>query len=105
MQKKVSSSPHLEGQLVFTIVSSKHRIQDGEQGKAFLIRDNWDDWGKFKTTFYLYVCDHIGIQHDLGLVKIGQFGLRPSGLVVEGSRAPALPEEFEALNEQFFSLG
>jgi hypothetical protein len=94
----------MEAQLVFT-VTSKRRFPDGAQGKAFLVRDNWDDWGKFKTTFNLFVCDYNGIEHDLGSLKIGQFGLLPSGVIVKGSRAPDIPEEFDALDERFFSLG
>lgn len=71
----------------------------------FLVIDRWDDWGKYKTQFYLYAFDSSGKRHAIGEVKIGQRGLKPSGTVSEGFRAPSLPNYFESLSEEFFSLG
>lgn len=71
----------------------------------FLMRDRWDDWGKYRTQFYLYAFDSSGKRHSIGEVKIGQRGLKPSGVVAEGQRAPGLPDVFESLPEAFFSLG
>lgn len=71
----------------------------------FLVLDRWDDWGKYRTQFYLYVFDAAGQRHAIGEVKIGQRGLKPSGTVSEGFRAPSLPSSFESLSDEFFSLG
>lgn len=64
-------------------------------GIAWLGDDNWDDYG-FKTLFHLSV--HNGSRSvEVGAVKIGFFGM-------EGGRT-GLPERFEALSPDFFSLG
>lgn len=74
-------------------------------GRAFLLHDNWDDWGKFRTLFSLVVFDYDGIRHDIGGLKIGQAGLRPARSTAPGQRSPELPDDFENLEERFFSLG
>jgi predicted ATPase len=80
-------------------------VPTGARNRAFLSRDNWDDWGKYKTMFYLRVVDAEGKVYEVGSVKIGQVGLRPSGSVEPGQRAPEIPNAFDALDERFFSLG
>jgi predicted ATPase len=91
--------------MFFTVLGVGGRVPAGAQSQAFLSRDNWDDWGKFRTMFYLRVADAEGTVHDVGSVKIGQVGLRPAGTVEPGQRAPEIPTEFETLDERFFSLG
>ena len=63
---------------------------------CFLQINNWDDFG-FKTLFGLYYRDGTGTIRYIGDVKIGQVGL-------ESSR-PIVPEEFDRLSSDFFSLG
>ncbi|WP_434391544.1 AAA family ATPase [Melittangium boletus] len=65
--------------------------------QAFLMRNNWDDWFTYETTFVLVVFDSQGNQHNAGRVKIGQLD--------QVVRKPDLPARFEALGKQFFSLG
>ena len=72
---------------------------------AFLIRDNWDDYASYKTLFKLVVVDEQGNRYDIGEVKIGQKGLRPSATVSDGHRSPTLSEDFDSLENTFFSLG
>lgn len=75
---------------------------------AYLVRDEWDDWFKFETSFSLYVIDDAGERHSVGGVKIGEQGLVGLGRTAErqqGYRYPSIPNEFDALDEQFFSLG
>jgi hypothetical protein len=91
--------------MLFTVLSAKSHPPEGIRGRAFLIRDNWDDWAKYQTMFSLYISDENGTLHDVGSVKIGQFGLQPSGVIKEGSRSPNLDQEFEALDETYFSIG
>jgi ABC-type branched-subunit amino acid transport system ATPase component len=64
---------------------------------AYLVRDQWNDWFTYVTQYRLVVED-AGRRHVVGDVKIGEFGQekRPSA---------DIPAMFDALGEQFFSLG
>lgn len=67
---------------------------------AYLQPDGWDDWFTFSTLFGLVVFDSDGNRHDIGGVKIGQFGM------LKDQRSPTLQEGFYSLKEEeFFSLG
>jgi len=90
---------------LFKVVERKPRPAEDVRNQVFLEVDYWDDWGKYRTMFTLHVADANGNMHTIGSVKIGQRGLRPASKVSENHRAPALQEEFEALSEDFFSLG
>ena len=75
---------------------------------VYLFVDRWDDWGKFRTMFTMYVVDEEGTTHEPGSVKIGEVGLqaRGGGVPLEsGFRAPTLPRTFEALDQMHFSVG
>lgn len=65
---------------------------------ACLFSDNWDDFG-FKTTFSLNIYDNSGTKIEIGNVKIGYKGQ------LQGWTAAAIPESFETLDQNFFSLG
>ncbi|NJC37168.1 hypothetical protein GGR60_001703 [Xanthomonas arboricola] len=90
---------------MFFKVLSSGDIPVNSRSQAFLIVDNWDDWRKYRTQFYLKVVDDFGVSHSIGEVKIGQIGLRPGSVVEPGQRAPELPLSFDSLDERFFSLG
>jgi ABC-type multidrug transport system ATPase subunit len=83
----------------FSVLPKGSWIPSGAKHEGFLIKDNWDDWFKYETTFKLVIVDEAGERTDIGYVKIGQFGM------VEGQRSPNLPDKFEILDEAFFSLG
>jgi ABC-type transport system involved in cytochrome c biogenesis ATPase subunit len=68
-----------------------------ERGTAFLETDRWDDY-HFKTQFTLRYRNQDGALHQIGDVKIGQFGMGSSG-------SPEVPPEFERLEPDKFSLG
>lgn len=51
------------------------------------------------------VTDEAGEMHEIGSVKIGQKGLKPSQTSSPGSRAPTLDTEFDSLNGNYCSLG
>jgi energy-coupling factor transporter ATP-binding protein EcfA2 len=74
---------------------------------VFLLSDRWDDWGKYETQFNLIFFTDTGDELDAGRVKIGQRGLQPGERTIgmAGYRSPALGREFDALGEQFFSVG
>lgn len=82
-----------------------NRMPSGVISQAFLAEDNWDDWGKYRTQFYLRVADEKGVIHDIGPVKIGKVGLRPGYAVEPGQRSPQPPQQFEVLDANYFSLG
>lgn len=84
--------------MFFTVCSSKFNIPSRARSKAFLLVDNWDDFG-FKTLYELVIFDSGGECHEIGYVKIGQFGMQVN------QRSPGIPNQFDELHEQFFSLG
>lgn len=90
--------------MLFKVIGAGERPASASS-QAYLCRDRWDDWGKYQTQFYLIVFDENGEMHEAGNVKIGQFGLAPSPTIEPGKRAPAIPEDFDILDESFFSLG
>jgi energy-coupling factor transporter ATP-binding protein EcfA2 len=85
--------------MFFTVLSSSVEALPSNYPKAFLIRDNWNDWFEFSTLFHLIVFDEENNKHKLGDVKIGQFGLS------KAERSPQIPDAFNSLDENFFSLG
>jgi AAA domain, putative AbiEii toxin, Type IV TA system len=93
--------------MFFTVVGHPRDVPSAATRQAFLVANNWDDWGKFETVYKLVVFGHDGKQFEPGYVKIGQFGLQPGhrGERVPGLRSPTLDVEFDALDESYFSLG
>ena len=93
----------------FRIIGPRTSVPSDAQGwSAYLNRDQWDDWGKYCTQFYLTVVDQAGDKHGIGHVKIGQRGLKPhvgSAELPAGHRKPKLPSAFEQLDDDFFSVG
>jgi len=95
--------------ITFNTIGSPSKIPSKTQGwSAYLERDQWDDWSKYCTQFYLTVVDQEGKQHGIGQVKIGQRGLMPHSASAElppGHRNPNLQPTFEQLDDDFFSVG
>ncbi|MEN0654127.1 MULTISPECIES: AAA family ATPase [Hyphobacterium] len=91
--------------MFFHLLSRGQAVPDNAESSAYLIKDRWDDWGKYQTMFTLVVVVGRGEQHHIGSVKIGQRGLRPSDTIEPGQRAPEIEREFEQLEEDYFSLG
>lgn len=83
--------------MLFT-VESNSRLTLGPRS-CLLVRDNWNDWFKFETTFWLIVFDEGGQRVETGTLKIGQFGL------TKEQRSPNIPNEFNSLGDEFFSVG
>src|SRR5882757_9696113 len=72
-------------------------ISTPDTGTVFLEQNGWDDY-HFQTLFTLRYRDQNGTLRAIGSVKIGQFDLGDSG-------RPELPDEFERLGTNQFSLG
>jgi len=93
--------------MFFTVVGHPKHLPESATAQAFLVADNWDDWGKFQTMYTLVIFGHDGKRFDPGSVKIGQFGLQPSTTMerAPGVRSPDMEGEFDVLDDRFFSLG
>lgn len=87
----------------FTVVAAGTEVRPGYHSQALLIADNWNDWWEYRTQFYLIVFDAGGREHDIGQVKIGRFGMSVPG--PESIATPNIPPQFEALSDEFFSVG
>ncbi|MFM8442456.1 MAG: AAA family ATPase [Methylococcus sp.] len=85
--------------MIFKVLPYKSRLPSGAKDVVFLLTDGWDDWFKFATMYNVIYFDGEGEQHRIGEVKIGQFNM------ADDQRSPNIPEEFEQLSDEFFSLG
>lgn len=83
----------------FKVLPYRTRAPAQAADRAYLLTDNWDDWFKFETLYTLVIFDEDGERHSIGGVKIGQFNMP------EGQRRADVPEEFDDLDDRFFSLG
>lgn len=73
---------------------------------VYLSNDNWDDWAKYETKYYMRVVDDTGKIKDIGSLKIGKKGLKPANSLKEkGARRVELDSTFLSLDNDFFSLG
>lgn len=95
--------------LTFRVIDRDDEVLSDTQGwSAYLKRDQWDDWAKYCTQFYLTVVDQDGEHHGIGQIKIGQRGLKPHGSSTKlpsRHRKPSVPSAFEQLDDDFFSVG
>ncbi|MBW4028863.1 MAG: ATP-binding protein [Acidobacteria bacterium] len=85
--------------MFFHVVETEDEVRRATEVGAYLIHDNWNDWFKFKTMYTLYIVDVPGIFKRVGSVKIGEKGM------TDATAVPALPTEFDELDESFFSVG
>jgi len=101
----------------FNVLGSHSKVPTTPGWAAYLFQDNWDDWGKYCTQFYLYIVDPEGDEHGIGSVKIGKRGLKPFPKLSDlppdsqssdpppGYRTANIPSKFAELGEEFFSVG
>jgi predicted ATPase len=83
--------------MLFTVLPVRTWPPTGaEPGRVFLIRDNWNDYS-YVTMFHLVVIAGDSARLEVGPVKIGQFSM--TGYLVN------VQNEFDALNDDYFSLG
>jgi len=89
----------------FKVIQGSNSVPNGVKNTVFLFEDNWDDWGKYRTKFYIRVVDKAGVSYDIGSVKIGSQGLLPGQTTSKNTRAPELQSQFTRLLPNYFSLG
>lgn len=85
--------------MLFEVKSVGYVCPSEPTSQFYLIEDNWNDWFEFKTLYDLVYVDKNGKKRMIGAVKIGQFNMN------EEQMRPNLPNSFNSLNEEFFSLG
>lgn len=85
--------------ITFRVLRNHQSFPSTAFSACYLLEDNWDDQFRFETTYMVALFDLKGTKHEIGNVKIGQFGMR------KGQRRPSIPDAFDALPEGFFSLG
>lgn len=85
--------------MYFRVLAHGARPAAGSKQQAYLLTDNWDDWFKYNTMYTLVVYDDDGERHQIGSVKVGQFEME------DGQRRAAIPQDFDSLDDRFFSLG
>lgn len=84
--------------MLFKVVGRWGADAQAPTGTCFLIIDNWDDY-TFKTTFELSAAGTNKQVVSIGEVKIGRFGM------TGGNERIELGSQFEALREDYFSVG
>ena len=85
-------------QFSFRVLGVREKLRPKLRGQVFLCPGAWDDYS-FKTSCDVVLLNSDGNAIDLGTVKIGYKGQS------SGWTRDKLPQEFEALPAEYFSLG
>lgn len=85
--------------MIFRVLSRSTWIPERGKDTVYLKIDHWNDYS-FVTMFHMSLHDEGGQLHDVGAIKIGF-----RGQTAETSTFSKLPEMFEVLEDEFFSLG
>jgi ABC-type cobalamin/Fe3+-siderophores transport system ATPase subunit len=83
----------------FQVIQNRSSVPSEGRNIGYLWTDNWNDWFKYCTLYVLTYFDSAGAKHDIGGVKIGEFGMEAD------QPRPNLPSRFQTLEGRFFSLG
>ncbi|MBP1951874.1 AAA family ATPase [Jeotgalicoccus aerolatus] len=73
----------------------------------YLVRDNWNDYWKYQTMFDFYYVEKDEVFKHIGKIKIGRKGLSIANIEEgqSGHKMLELPDTFEQLSDEYFSLG
>lgn len=93
----------------FKVISSADEIAT-TPNTIYLIRDFWDDFFQFQTTFIVWYINFKREKIQIGVVKIGMIGMgyghaSNTNDSTHSKRSPTLQNEFEKLPDTHFSLG
>jgi hypothetical protein len=83
----------------FQVIQNRSSVPSEGRNIGYLWTDNWNDWFKYCTLYVLTYFDSAGAKHDIGGVKIGEFGMEADQL------RPNLPSRFQTLEGRFFPWG
>lgn len=100
----------------FKLVEDYTNVPSLARDCCYLVHTKWDDWFAFETMYVIYYFDCNSVRSPAFEIKIGECGLKGQdvdhyrksisrGENVCGIRTPTLPKEFQALPENFFSIG
>lgn len=90
--------PAQNAPVIFKVFSKPWSVPSSARCAAFLINNNWDDFG-YQTLHSLIVFDLHGVKHDIGYVKMGRFPESQIEHIIK------LPKIFEKLDVKIFSVG
>lgn len=80
-------------------LSSSKSIPERKCDIIVLFPDSWDDWFTFSTLYTVYYYNENREKKHIGSIKVGQVEMS------SGQRRPNLPDSFERLPSDFFSVG
>lgn len=83
----------------FKILPVNSIVEAEDEEGFYLIEDNWNDWWEYKTLYQLYYKDSAKEAEYIGGIKIGQTEMDKDQM------RPNLDEEFDYLEDEFFSIG
>ena len=83
----------------FHVLSRRNGVPDTGKSSVYLKIDHWNDFS-FVTMFYMSIHDESGQLHDIGRIKIGF-----KGQTTETDTYTKLPDRFERVGDEFFSIG
>ncbi len=83
----------------FFVIPRIGNVPSEGQNEAFLRIDHWNDYS-FVTMFHVTLFDENAVKHDVGSVKMGF-----KGQTEKTSTYSTLPQTFEALAPEYFSVG
>ena len=59
----------------FEVIPNGRGTPDEGRDVGYLWIDNWNDWFKYQTLYYLTYFDDAREKHEIGSIKIGQFDM------------------------------
>lgn len=80
-------------------LNTSKKIPRQKKNLLILIHDDWDDWFTYSTLYNVYYYTEVGKEIILGSIKVGQKNMK------KGQKRADLPDYFESLDQDFFSLG
>lgn len=83
----------------FRVLSKSTWAPDIGKDTVYLKIDHWNDFS-FITMFHMSLHDEDGQLHDIGEIKIGFYGQK-----IEANTYDNLPDRFESIGDEYFSLG
>lgn len=83
----------------FVVKNVNYEPSSLQKNTMFLIEDKWDDWFMYETMYDLEYVDKHGERNRIGKIKIAEKQMKSN------QRRPNIPDEFEYLGDEFYSLG
>ncbi|MFS0873949.1 AAA family ATPase [Paenibacillus xylanilyticus] len=85
--------------MIFKLMPVNADLSKEDNETVYLVMDNWNDWFEYRVLHQMYYKDNQGEVNYIGPLKFGQIGMKANQDRVD------LPDYFEKLSEDFFSLG